>query len=154
MAGIPETNEILETGLGSGKPYLGSPKVVESILREYLFDLTSMRSAQLENGSDPLPRVKELSEALQKVFYGEDERYQSYAWNKPESFGRYLVEGCGIGGETSDAVSRVGFRIAKEYLKDLVDHERDILDELEMQASVDRIIKKYTSIFMGNTASD
>lgn len=149
MTDLPETNEILNTGLGSGKPYLGSPKIVQAIIREYLHDLNTLRSEQVQRGTDPVPQIKGLAERLQQVFYGKDDRYQAFAWNRETSLGRALVETCDIGGDASDAVFRLGVRMAKEYLRDLVAYENGTLDDAGIQTEIDSLIRRYTLILSG-----
>lgn len=149
MQSIPETDEILNTGLGSGRPYLGSPKVVDGILREYLSDLVSIRTAQVERGDDPVPKIIEIAKGLQSVFYGLDARFQPFAWNKPGSLGAALVNDCGIGGEVDDAVYRLAVRIAKEHLSDLVAYEAGRMDDEHIRQSIDDLLKRYTVILSG-----
>ena len=144
-----ETNEILNTGLSTGRPYLGSPKVVEGVLREYLVDLTSLRTAHVEKGEDMLPHLLGQAKLIQDIFYGADARFLPFAWNKPESLGAALVNECGIGGEISDAVIRVAVRIAKEFLSDLIAFEEGRIDESHMQVSVDELVKRYSAILSG-----
>ena len=142
MTDLPETNEILNTGLGSGKPYLGSPKIVQAIIREYLHDLSTLRSEQVQRGADPVPQIKGMAERLQQVFYGKDDRYQAFAWNRESSLGRALVEDCDIGGDASDAVFRLGgnvppgaeirIRVVLEPTRDAIgvpDHVLDLYGE-------------------------
>ena len=149
MTNLPETNEILRTGLGSGKPYLGSPKVVESIVREYLNDLTTLRTEQVQRGADPVSSIDGLAQHMQAVFYGEDETYQPFAWNRETSLGQALLRDCDIGGETSDAVYRLALRMAKEYLGDLVAYENGTVDDDSFQAAIDELVHRYTLILSG-----
>ncbi len=144
-----ETNEILNTGIGGGKPYLGSPVVVQGIIRHYLFDLTSARTSQVQDGSDPVMETRKLATGVQDVFYGKDDRFLSFAWNKPGSLGKFLVERCGIGGEYDDAVFLLALRIAKEHFGNLVMYENDSISDEQMQSSIDDLIKKYTPLLCG-----
>lgn len=149
MADLPETNEILKTGLGTDKPYLGSPAVVAGVVREYLNDLTTLRSEQVKNGTNPMQDIEGLAQQLQHVFYGEDDSYLPYAWNRETSLGQALVRDGDIGGDTSDAVHRLGLRLAKEYLRDLIGYENDTLGDEQFQEAVDELVHRYTLILSG-----
>ena len=146
---IPEPNTILDTGLGNGLPYLGSPSVVNGIIRQYIKDLTDLRSKAVESGDDLSDQVADLANKMQDVFYGHDRNYLSSAWHKESSLGQSLVDGSWVGGETHDAAFRACLRMAKEYLTDLISFEDDRISEAQMKASVDDIIARYTAIFTG-----
>lgn len=155
MTDLPETNEILKTGLGTDKPYLGSPSVVAGIVREYLSDLTTLRTEQVQRGTSPLEGIDGLAQHLQRVFFGQDDTYLAYAWNRETSLGQALVRDGDIGGEASDAVYRLGLRLAKEYLSDLIAYENDTMDAESFNASIDGLVERYTLILSGaGTAGD
>lgn len=143
------TDEILETGLKPGKPYLGTPSVVEGVIREYLGDLKDLRIRQLEDGSDTVPAMKDLARRFQAVFYGEDDRYLPYAWNRPNLLGRALVDVCGIGGEVDDAVARLAGRIARDFFRISIDFENDQIDEGELQEKLDALVSLFTKVLLG-----
>lgn len=145
-----DSDALLNSGLGPGKPYLGSPRVVDGVLRDALQRVTAMRAAQLKTGADPVPGIRELAAELQRVFYGQDPRFLASAWNGPGSLGEALVNQCGIGGEAEDAAERAAIRMVKEFVSDMVSHEHDRLSEPEMQGAVDDLIAKYTRIFVGS----
>lgn len=146
---IPETNEILNTGLRPGKPYLGSPVVVEDVVREYLADLNEIRTKQVSSGVDPVPLIQSCADRLQDTFYGKSDRFQVSAWHREKSLGKALVEGAGIGGDTSDAVSRVGLRIAKEFYRDLIAYEDGRIADEAMKSEVNKLVSLYVRVFLG-----
>ncbi len=149
MAKLPETNEILKTGLSDEKPYLGSPGVVSGIVREYLHELTTIRSEQVQNEADAMPLIDAAAKRLQGVFYGEDDGYLPYAWNRESSLGLALVRDADIGGETGDAVYRLAVRMAKEFLSDLIAYENDTLDDEHFRKAVDALDRRYTMMLSG-----
>lgn len=151
MAKIPDSTELFEIGLGSGKPYLGSPEIVEQILRNYILDIHHLRVAQVKGDErDPVQDIPALATGLQKVFYGQDDRFQAFPWNRENVLGRMLVEQAGIGGDTSDAVYRVGIRIAKEYMQNLNAFEDDRISEDYFKAELDKMVALYTRVLVGN----
>ncbi len=151
MQPIPDSNELFETGLGSGKPYLGSPGVVEQIVRHYLLDINAVRSGQAKGlAGDHERAIRDLADGVQKVFYGQDDRFQPFAWNRENTLGRALVDQCGIGGETSDAVFRMALRIARDYLRNLSAFEDDRIGDDYFKAEIDKMVALYTGILVGN----
>lgn len=149
---IPDSDALIESGLSAEKPFLGSPSVIDGLLRHVLFDIAAARGAQIERGEDVIPVVYQKADELQRVLYGQDPAYQPSAWNSPDHLGRALVEDCGIGGDTGDAVRRATVRMIRDFIIDLAAHEEDRLSEQQMQAAVDDLIAKFTRIFVG--ASD
>lgn len=149
---LVDSDALLHAGFGDGLHYLGSPMVVDAILRDALQRVSAMRVAQLKGGPQPAVGIRDLAVELQRIFYGQSHGvYQSSAWNSPEQLGRALVERCGIGGDVSDAAMRASVRMVKEFVSDLVAHEQDELTEEEMQAAVDALLSKYTRIFVGSS---
>jgi hypothetical protein len=144
---IPDSEVLFDSGLGGGKPYLGSPAVVDQLLREALHRVTVLRREQLESGADPVPGILQIGADLQAVFYGADTRYQASAWNSPKHLGRMLVGQCGIGGDVSDAVARAATRMTRDFITDLVASEQGRMTEAEFQASTDALLLKFTQIF-------
>ncbi|MEW6695499.1 hypothetical protein Tther_02228 [Tepidimonas thermarum] len=146
---IPDSDALIESGFSTEKPFLGSPSVIEGLLRRVLYDITVARRAQLERGEDAIAVMLRKADELQRVLYGQDPAYQAYVWNSPKHLGRFLVERCGIGGDTSDAVNRAAIRMMRDFAFDLVAYEDDRITEQQMQASVDALIDKFTRIFVG-----
>lgn len=146
---LPDSEALFDSGLGGGKPYLGSPAVVDQLLRDALHQVTVLRREQLESGADPVPGILQIGADLQAVFYGSDTRYQASAWNSPKHLGRMLVGQCGIGGEVDDAVARAATRMVRDFVTDLVANEEDALTDDQLRVSVDDLLQKYTQIFVG-----
>ena len=151
MSSIPDSEALFDSGLGGGKPFLGSPVVVDRLLRDVLHKVTEMRGASLVSGADPQPGLRQICADLQTVFYGADSRYQASSWNSPEHLGRMLVEQHGIGGDVTDAVARVILRMIRDFVIDLRGYEEDRLTEAQAQASTDALLLKFTRIFVGSS---
>lgn len=147
---IPDSDALIEDGPSTSKPYLGSPAVVDGILRHVLYDITAARRAQLEQGTDVTPIVLAQAENLQRIFYGQDGSYQAFAWNSPRHLGRALVESAGIGGSTDDAVKRASVRMIRDFVQDMVAHEEGRLAEAQFHAAIDALLSKFTRIFVGS----
>lgn len=149
---LVDSDALLHAGFGEGQHYLGSPMVVDAILRDALQRVAAMRVAQLKGGPHPADGIRDLAAELQRIFYGQSQGgYQSSAWNSPDQLGRALVERCWVGGDVSDAAMRAAVRMVKEFVSDLVAHEQDGLTEAEMQTAVDALLSKYTRIFVGSS---
>ena len=145
-----DSDALLNAGLDAGKAYLGSPRVVDAILRDALQRVAAIRADQLKTGADPMPEIRSLAAELQRTFYGQDPSFLASAWNSPGSLGEALVNQCGVGGDIEDAAERAAIRMVREFLSDLVAHEHDALDEPAMHGAIDALLGKYTAIFVGS----
>lgn len=96
-----------------------------------------------------MPVISDACKQFQNVFYGKNDKYLAFAWNREDQLGNALVHGCEIGGSTSDAVERLAVRIAREYLTDLVANEDSNLSDAELQKTVDKILNFYPPILCG-----
>lgn len=145
MPQLPETNEILNTGLKAGTPYLGTPSVVDKILRQFLHSLNELRAdpASLATG------LMANARRLQDVFYGQTEHYLGGSFHREIGIGAFLVNDCKIGGDTSDAVVRAGIRLAKSFFEIAVQFEADHIDEQGMQEKVDALLATWGKVFLG-----
>lgn len=143
------TDEILKTGLKAGRPYLGTPSVVEGVLRGYLLELKDFRTKQLLEGDDPRPHVSSAADRLQAIFYGQDKEYLASGWNTEDSLGKFLVKDCGIGGDTKDAVRRIGVRIARDFYKILTAFEADDITDEKTQEKINALVKLFIQALLG-----
>lgn len=148
MQHLPETNEILKTGLTSGKPYLGTPSVVDGIIRDYLHQLAKLRHAQLMDNASLEDGLLKAATALQVTLYGGDSKYLPSTWNTERLLGRFLVDRCGIGGETADAVKRAAIHLASEFY-DIIAHVEGGGDEAGAKRQVDELVATWYRVFTG-----
>lgn len=142
---LPDSDALIEAGPTRGKPYLGSPGVVDQILRHALFDVLAARRA----GDDLVEHVKTKAADLARVFLGQDSSYQASYWNREQGLATALVERCDIGGETSDAVMRLFVRMYREFIEDMASHEHERLSDEQFQQSIGALLVKYTHILIG-----
>lgn len=149
MNRIPETNEILHTGLEAGKPFLGTPSVMEAVIRKYMHDLTALRVAQVKNGDDLVDGLMALGNKFQSIVYGHDPRYLAGSFYQEAQLGKYLVEACDMGGEVIDAGFRAGIRMARDFFNILAEHEDDTTDAPEAQTQIDELVKLWVRILSG-----
>lgn len=148
MQHLPETNEMLKTGLTSGKPYLGTPSVVDGILRAYLHKLAQLRASQLQTGAQLEDGLLKAATDLQITLYGGDDKYLPSTWNTERLLGRFLVERCQMGGETADAVKRAAIRLASDFYDIIADVEDGGAEEAA-KARIDTLVQTWYRVFTG-----
>jgi len=152
MVSIPDSIEMFSLGLGPGKPYLGTPSVVEKIIRHALERVIVIRREQIEGKNvEAHKAVDNLAKMLQEVFYGKTDGFIPSAWHRPSSLGVALVERAKIGGKVDDAAYRLALRMMKEFLTAYAKFEVDEMEDADFDAEVQRIVTFYTKIFSGAT---
>lgn len=149
MAPLPDTHEIARIGLDADKPFLGSPTVVETLLRDLMAQVTTARGAQLADGTDPMPTLEAAAQRFQTVFYGQDPAYRGSPWNSPRHLGRALVEQAGMGGDREDAVYRLAVRVMAEVARIVAEFEADKLTDQQVQDAIDAAVDLYRGALMG-----
>lgn len=152
MAPIPDSNGMFFQGLGlDEKPYLGSPSVVEHILRAALNGLVALRTRQIHGEAvDIVGEVSSIALSLQDVFYGGDPRFRHFPWLSVRHLGKALVEQSGVGGDPGDALERVMLKMCMEFMQAYIDFEsnEDGGDE-EFRAETDRLVAFYITTVLG-----
>lgn len=152
MNRIPEPNEILNTGLEAGKPFLGTPSVMDAVIRKFIHGLTELRVAQIKDGADLVDGLMSRAQNLQGILYGNDPHYEAGNFYQERQLGYYLVNPCGMEGETSDAAFRAGIRLARDFYNIMAEHENGQLDETQTHGQVDELIKLWVRILTGRPA--
>jgi len=150
MPPIPDSIEMTLLGLTADKPSLGSPTVVNDLLRGLLKLVTELRAEQLQGRrQDILGPIQDEVRRLQDVFYGRDIRYAMTPWFSEKHLGRALVEGAGMEGEAADAVERLLLRMVSEFLDIYLPFENDELPEQELPWRIDALVEFYQAAVMG-----
>ena len=134
----------------SVKPYLGTPSVVESLVRGVIGDVMSLRRRQLEgNQVDLRQQFTLLGLKLQDTFYGRDESFEPFHWNQPSQLGRSIARDAGLGGAEEDAVMRLAAKMIEEFVPHYLQFEAQKLSDSEFRASVDALVSRYRDILLG-----
>lgn len=150
MDKLPDTQELLKTGLNADKPYLGTFSVVEERVRALLSSVNDLRAKQI--GGDAVnmdAELERLCSEFQRTFYGSNPEYLGSAWNREDQLGRALVEDAGIGGDTSDAVKRLAAKIISDYLGVYLPYEEDKADDEQFRFGLEGIVEFYTHVLLG-----
>lgn len=148
MQQIPDSDGLFHAGLSPGVDYLGSPRVVNRILRGALRAIVDFRGRNLAGG-DVAAEAGRIAAGLQSIFYGQDAEYQGSHWHRPSGLGRALVERAGIGGDAADAVERLMLRMIAEYGKAYSLFESGVTSYEALIAEGDRIVNFYVRILVG-----
>jgi len=149
---IPDSIEMTKLGLGSDeKPYLGSPSVVEGLLRDALANVILIRERQLSGENlDWKAEISKVAVAMQDIFYGRNDVYRPSPWNSEKHLGVALVDRAGIGGSTVDAVFRLMLNMFGEALTAYSKFEADENGgDDEFVYSIDDLVVKYVSGLVG-----
>lgn len=143
---MPDSSALIDSADLSGRPFLGSPVVVDQILRHALHDVIECRKVD----GDVVGLVKSKCNELQEIFLGRSNDYHASFWNRETSLGAALVNRSDIGGDTSDAVLRLFVRFFRLFIEDMVSFEQDRISEDDFQKEVDALLRKYTHILIGS----
>lgn len=150
MPPIPDSIEMTRLGLTADKPSLGSPTVVNDLLRGLLKLVTELRVEQLEGKrQDLVAPLQAEARRLQDVFYGRDSSYALTPWFSERHLGRALVDGAGMEGDAADAVERLLLRMISEFLDIYLPFENDELPEQELPWRIDALVEFYQAALMG-----
>ena len=150
-ARIPDSIELFNSNLGEGK-YLGSPVVVDEIIRETLGTVNAMRIRQADGETiNTANEIGDLCRGFQEIFYGQVKGYTPSVWHRPSGVGQCLVTYCHIGGTSADAVYRMATRMVKEYVSAYSKFERDEMEDMEFDIEIQRIAEFYTKILVGSS---
>lgn len=150
MTQIPDSIEMTLLGLTADKPSLGSPVVVDGLLRGLLKMVTELRVEQLEGRRQDLAEpLQAEAKRLQQIFYGRDGSYSMTPWFSERHLGRGLVERAEMGGEASDAVERLMLRMVDEFLDIYLPFENDEIPEEELPWRIDGLVEFYQAAVMG-----
>jgi hypothetical protein len=134
----------------SKKPYLGSPDTVETILRGLLKFVVDLRGCHLVGEeSDFIAEILGECKRIQGVFYGEDDSYSKSVWFCERWLGNALVNGSQMGGETSDAIVRLMFRMVGDFSRYYIKYEDDQISDEELNVELDKTIEFYILAILG-----
>jgi hypothetical protein len=146
----PDSIELFKVGLKDGINYLGTPSVVEKILRNTLNRVMDYRHKQLNGEAvDVSSVVDALAKAIQSVFDGKVDGFHPSPWHKPSAIGVALVERSKMGGSPEDAIYRLALRMIVEFLRAYSAFEDDKMEDAAFDAEVQRIVEFYTKILVG-----
>lgn len=147
---IPDTQELLRTGLSNEKPYLGSFSVVEDRVRTLLSEVNDLRAKQIADGAtDMQAGLKALCSDFQNTFYGKNPNFIASAWHREDQLGEALVNGAGMGGETGDAVERLAAKIISDYLAFYLPFEAEEIGDEQFQFGIEGVVEFYTHVLLG-----
>ena len=150
MNKLPDTQELLRTGLSTEKPYLGTFSVVEDRVRALLAAVADLRGKQLAGkGVDMKEEIAALCADFQRTFYGKNPDYLGSAWNREDQLGAALVNDAGIGGDTDDAVERLAIKIISDFLGVYVPFEQEEIDDEQFQFGMNGTVEFYTHVLLG-----
>lgn len=150
MDKLPDTQELLKTGLSPERAYLGTFTVVEDRVRSLLSAVNDLRAKQ--NEGKPIDMEAELGALcadFQRTFYGKNPDYLGSAWNREDQLGAALVNGAGIGGETSDAVERLAAKIISDFLGVYLPFEAEEMADEQFAFALEGIVEFYTHVLLG-----
>jgi hypothetical protein len=148
---IPDSVELSTFGLSSETRYLGSPSVVEDVLKMYLASINAIRQEQLHGVPiDVQAKVTEQAKRMQSVFYGHSSAFTYTPWFSVDHLGRALVEKAKLGGDRGDAVYRLFLHIACEYLTAYVAFESDRMSDEDFQKVINRILRLYMHVLLAS----
>lgn len=127
-------------GDGGDKPALNDMESVDGIVRAFGVRLIDYRRQYLETGKAPGDGVEAFveaqSEAMARIFLGEDDDYAATAWNSPEQLGVSLGERAGISGEPREVVEAFFVRLASDLLGLAIDMEDGKASDPQFQLDV------------------
>jgi hypothetical protein len=148
---IPDSIELTTFGLSGSTRYLGSPSVVQDVLKMFLASLQAIREEQIHDATvDVQARVAQRARQMQSIFYGHSSAFTYTPWFSADHLGRALVEKAKLGGDRGDAVYRLFLRIAREYLTAYVAFESDRMSDDAFQQEINRILRLYSHVLLAS----
>lgn len=138
--------------IATDKPYLGSPEVIDSLVRSFLGRVIDVRKQYLQDEITPKEaeeKVLYLAGQYAAIVMGKNDEYGASAWNSPEQLGDFLAMMLdGVPPEESAEAFFV--RMAADLLNHvLIPAENEQIDDEAGQFRVDVIIEESVNALQG-----
>lgn len=136
----------------SDKENLGSPTVIDGLLRGYAGRLIDMRT-DVHNETSTVAELKAKIEAeattLADIFMGKDAHYVPSNWNSPDGLGAYIAANAEGAGSPDDAAKALFLRFAADLMMIAKDHEDEEITDDAAQFRIDALIEDTTNMLQG-----
>lgn len=136
----------------AGKPYLGSPEVIDSLVRSFLGRVVDVRKQYLQDEippEDAKTKVLDLAGQYAAVVMGQSEEYGASAWNSPDQLGEFLsmmLDGV----SPADSAEVFFTRMAADLLNQiLIPSENEQIDDETGQFRVDVLVEESVNALQG-----
>lgn len=145
-----EVGNILHLGLSPEKPYLGSPGVLDKLLRDIIATVAELTQKKARGEAvDSESELNRLTDEFQKTVYGHNEAYVASPWNSPAHLGRYLVERVYLGGKEDDAAKRLADAYIRSFLVPYIAYAEGKIEDSTLESIIDKHTRTYVSHLQG-----
>ena len=150
--GLPADIALGEYLPAEGQQFLGSPDVMEEVLRDYLSSIAYAKADMDRGALTPegfQAKVHDLARKVQTIVYGKDTAYRGTPWNTAGQLGAYIVGPLGGGGDASDAVYRLMGRLFSQLATVLAAFEAGTQTDEWFQFNSDALVEEYRHHLLG-----
>ena len=148
LMGLPEASSI--EAPDEGLPFLGSPHVIDGIIRAYLKQVLDANADYLAGkiGADVvMERVRAAAAPYVEALNGRDDSYGKSAFHAPGKIGAYLMLFGEVADRPEDAVAEFLHWLAAQVLQVV----NNAASDEAMYAEIDSLIERAAAMLLGAT---
>lgn len=138
------------TGSAAGD-YLGDPRVVDQLVRDFMTAVFSSRADWHQDGDDAgaTGKITLLCKKYGDVFMGRSNVYSAQPWNSPHRLGAYLRAAVEDSGDFEDMGEAYFHFLAVQALNASIALEQETMTEDQVKAGMTEVVEDAVEVLLG-----